>query len=128
MWYSHLACKGTRHRFSAWSYLLHIPLDGNARQGIHNPYAQINQVAVLPFHRGHAIGRVLFQKLLQNLSTATPTVAGDLRIEVADRNVAAVKWYNNLGFVEISEWQAFPKDSRVVFKSTQRRTHSLTKS
>lgn len=84
------------------------------------PHAKINNLVVLSQHRGHGVGKMLWDELMAHLSEACPSVAVDLRISVAESNSRAKEWYGRLGFVPHREWTATPSGKKVVFLDMRR--------
>lgn len=85
------------------------------------PHGYISNLVVLDQHRGHGVGKLLFNELLDHLAQACPTVASDLRISVAERNARAKEWYERLGFAVGSHWMAMPSNCPVRFLKMYRR-------
>lgn len=84
-------------------------------------YATVNNIIVLPQHRGRGVGTQLFNELLAHLEQACPSVMGDLRISVARRNSRAMEWYQRLGFAEFDDWTAIIGSYKVEFAKMQRK-------
>jgi len=87
------------------------------------PHGVINHLIVLDQHRGHGVGKMLFNELLSHIEEACPSVSSDLRISVAERNTRAKDWYQRLGFAPVSDWTGHLGSPRypVQFLSMQRR-------
>mmetsp|Transcript_113183 Transcript_113183/g.320351 ORF Transcript_113183/g.320351 Transcript_113183/m.320351 type:complete len:470 (-) Transcript_113183:39-1448(-) len=90
------------------------------------PYGKVNQMAVLPRHRGRGVGRMLFDALLQYLAAVAPRVADDLRIVAVELNERALGWYWRLGFIVdqiyADRFSDGPFSHRVVYLKLRRRT------
>mmetsp|Transcript_73104 Transcript_73104/g.174195 ORF Transcript_73104/g.174195 Transcript_73104/m.174195 type:complete len:371 (+) Transcript_73104:89-1201(+) len=62
-------------------------------------HLKINHVIVSEQHRGKGVGRLLFNRLIEEMERDCPDAVGDLRIIVLEFNVLALTWYWRLGFV-----------------------------
>jgi len=85
------------------------------------PFANINNIVVLKQHRGHGVGKMLYDALMEHLSEACPSVVRDMRISVAERNTRAKAWYERLGFAAVDGWTVFPNNCPVEFIKMQRK-------
>mmetsp|Transcript_27166 Transcript_27166/g.78272 ORF Transcript_27166/g.78272 Transcript_27166/m.78272 type:complete len:288 (-) Transcript_27166:141-1004(-) len=83
-------------------------------------HANISNIVVLKHHRGHGVGKMLYDGLMEHLSEACPSVIGDMRISVAEKNVFARGWYERLGFAAMDRWTVYPSNCRVDFIKMQR--------
>jgi len=92
---------------------------GNCRDA--ESHATVNNIVILPQHRGRGVGSKLFNELLAHLEQACPSVMGDLRISVARRNSRAFQWYQRLGFAEFSDWTANVDGHKIEFVKMQRK-------
>jgi len=67
-------------------------------------YCELVNIVVQSSSRGHGAGRVLFEGLRADLAASAPEFALDLRLYVAERNLAPTAWYRRMGFQD-SGWQ-----------------------
>jgi ribosomal-protein-alanine N-acetyltransferase len=71
---------------------------------------EVLNLAVAPQHRRKGVGRQLLQRLLEH-------TRGDVFLEVRESNQAARKFYQSLGFTDVSrrpEYYADPPDAGIV--------------
>lgn len=80
----------------------------------------IQQISVLPDHRCQGLGKRLLTSALDHLDAKYPSSAGKCRLNVVERNVAAVDWYRRLGFVVFASSAANVEGCPVKMVSMQR--------
>jgi len=138
-WFGLLGCKSIREALDRGVLIFHAEsvdtgrvagyisctcFYGDGREGEEEgseSFAHINNIIVLKHHRGHGVGKMLYDGLMDHLSVACPSVLKDMRISVADKNTRAKEWYERLGFVAVDSWKVFPSNCEVDLIKMQRK-------
>lgn len=91
---------------------------GTTGSGEHSdgPFAHINNLVVMSQHRGHGVGKMLFDELSVHLSETSASVLNDMRIGVAEKNSRAKDWYQRLGFSVIGTSEVLGRNRVKILK------------
>jgi len=79
---------------------------------------ELHSIAVLPEHRGQGKAYVLMRKFLEKANSVYG--GSPVFLEVASRNVHAIKLYQKCGFVEIARRKNYYKSSTLLTESELR--------
>ena len=71
---------------------------------------ELHRIAVLPQYRGQGLGYNLLQQFLQKTKT-------EIFLEVASKNISAIKLYKKCGFVELARRKGYYKDDDGIVMS-----------
>jgi len=77
---------------------------------------QVMNIAVAPSYRQRKVGRQLLEKLME---TGIKKGAAFFALEVAEKNLAAVKLYKSMGFYEVGRRKGYYKNDNALLLKKQ---------